>query len=154
MSKVSVQFLGSGDAFESEGRFQRCIYVNAGDVSLLLDCGASSLIAMKRFEINPSSADIILLTHLHGDHFGGIPFFVLDAQLISYRMKPLLIAGLTGLESRIREAMEVLFPGSSHNQQKFDIEFIEFTNGEVKKVGSVAVTPIRLYMQVALRLMR
>ena len=52
----------------------------------LVDCGASSLIAMRRFGVAPNDIDMILLTHFHGDHFGGIPFFVLDAQLISIRM--------------------------------------------------------------------
>jgi len=32
MSKVSLQFLGSGDAFGSGGRFQTCIYVDAGNI--------------------------------------------------------------------------------------------------------------------------
>ena len=45
---VQVRFVGSGDAFGSGGRFQACILLHApghnGDV--LLDCGASSLIAL------------------------------------------------------------------------------------------------------------
>jgi ribonuclease BN (tRNA processing enzyme) len=141
MSKVNVQFLGSGDAFGSGGRFQTCIHVDEGTVRFLLDCGASSLIAMKRWGVNPSLIDIILLTHLHGDHFGGLPFFVLDAQLISRRTRPLVVAGPPGLELRIRDAMEALFPGSSRVQQKFPLEFIDLTDGNVTRIGPLAVTP-------------
>jgi ribonuclease BN (tRNA processing enzyme) len=141
MSKVSVQFLGSGDAFGSGGRFQTCIYVDAGIVRFLLDCGASSLIAMKRYGVDPSLVDIILLTHLHGDHFGGLPFFVLDAQLISRRTKPLVIAGPPGLEMRIRDAMEVLFPGSSIVTQKFSVDFIELNDKKATRIGSLVVKP-------------
>ena len=80
---VRVQFLGSGDAFGSGGRFQACIHVHAPYTNLLLDCGASSVIAMKRFGVAPNDIDAILISHVHGDHFGGIPFFILDAQFLS-----------------------------------------------------------------------
>ncbi len=144
MSQVNLQFLGSGDAFGSGGRFQTCIYVDNGTVRFLLDCGASSLMAMKRWGVNPSLIDIILLTHLHGDHFGGFPFLVLDAQLISRRTRPLVVAGPPGLESRICDAMEVLFPGSSHVQQKFSLKFVELTDGDVTRIGPLVVTPYRV----------
>ena len=67
MAEVSVQFLGTGDAFGSGGRLQTCFYVDAGAVRFLLDCGTSSLIALKRRELSTSQVDVILLTHLHAD---------------------------------------------------------------------------------------
>lgn len=141
MRTVNVRFLGSGDAFGSGGRLQTCIYVDDGRVRFLLDCGASSLIAMRRWGVDPSVIETILLTHFHGDHFGGLPFFVLDAQLISRRTRPLVVAGPPGLESRIRDAMEFLFPGSSRVQLKFPIQFVELTDGKATRIGSLAVTP-------------
>jgi len=141
MGTVNVQFLGSGDAFGSGGRLQTCIYVDAGTVRFLLDCGASSLIAMKHWGVDPSLIDIILVTHLHGDHFGGLPFFLLDAQLVSGRTRPLVVVGPPDLESRIRDAMEVMFPGSSRVQRKFSLEFVEIAEGNVTRIGPLAVTP-------------
>jgi len=140
MSEVTVQFLGSGDAFGSGGRYQACIHVRSPSASFLLDCGASSLIAMRRFGVEPNDVDAILLSHLHGDHFGGLPFFVLDAQLVSKRTRPLVVAGPPGLESRIREAMEVLFPGSSQVQQKFPLQFVELVDGSARRIGGLTVT--------------
>ena len=137
---VRVQFLGTGDAFGSGGRFQTCIYVQSDTEHLLIDCGASSLVAMKRFGVDPSLVDIILLTHLHGDHFGGLPFFVLDAQF-SRRTRPLVVAGPSGLERRIREAMETLFPGSSGTPQRFNLEFVELHDRDATAIGSLLVTP-------------
>lgn len=69
MADVSVTFLGSGDAFGSGGRFQTCILVTSSTIRVLLDCGASSLIAMKKQGISPATIEAIFVTHLHGDHY-------------------------------------------------------------------------------------
>jgi ribonuclease BN (tRNA processing enzyme) len=138
---VSVQLLGSGDAFGSGGRFQTCFAVTAGPERYLIDCGASSLIAMRTFGVQPVSITAIVLTHLHGDHFGGIPFFLLDAQFYSKRAAPLIIAGPPGTPRRITEAMDVLFPGASAVRQKFPVDYVEWADGVRVRVGSAWVTP-------------
>lgn len=139
-TRVELTFLGSGDAFGSGGRYQACIFVRAPQTSFLLDCGASSLIAMKRFGIEPGAIDTIIVSHLHGDHFGGLPFFILDAQLVTRRTRPLIIAGPPGLAERTRQAQEVLFPGSSQTRQKFAIEYVELVPGQATPLGALTVT--------------
>ena len=141
MGEVNVRFLGSGDAFGSGGRFQTCIYVRCEATHLLIDCGTSSLVAMKRFGVDPSLVDTILLSHLHGDHFGGLPFFIMDAQFVSRRRKPLVVAGPPGLEARIFEAMEVLYPGSSQTQREFVLKFVELSEETATTVAPLVVTP-------------
>ena len=140
MSEVSVRFLGSGDAFGSGGRFQTCIYARYDATHFLIDCGASSLTAMRQFEVEPSLIDTILLTHLHGDHFGGLPFFILDAQYVSERKKPLVVAGPPGLEDRTNEAMEVLYPGSSRIERGFVLKFVELFGETETRVGPLVIT--------------
>lgn len=141
MGEVSLQFLGSGDAFGSGGRFQTCIYVRAEATHLLIDCGASSLIAMKRFGVDSLHVDTILLSHLHGDHFGGVPFFIMEAQYVLRRRKPLVVAGPPGLEARILEAMEVLYPGTSQTHKPFTLEFVELPDETATTVEPLVVTP-------------
>ena len=78
---MRLQFLGSGDAFGSGGRFNTCFHLeraNRGNV--LIDCGASSMVAIRKWGVDPNAISTVLVTHLHGDHFGGLPFFLLDAQ--------------------------------------------------------------------------
>jgi ribonuclease BN (tRNA processing enzyme) len=117
------------------------MYVRSDATHFLIDCGASSLVAMKRFEVNPSLIDVILVTHLHGDHFGGLPFFILDAQYVSRREKPLIVAGPPGLKDRTNEAMEVLYPGTSQTQREFALEFVELAAELSTTVGALVVTP-------------
>ncbi len=144
METVQVRFLGSGDAFGSGGRLQTCIWIRASTSTFLVDCGASSLIALRRWGMAPNDIDTILLTHLHGDHFGGIPFFVLDAQLISKRSRPLVIVGPSGTQRRVVAAMDIFFPGSSQVQQKFSLEIREFASDQPQTLGDVIVTAYRV----------
>ncbi|WP_227356836.1 MBL fold metallo-hydrolase [Haladaptatus salinisoli] len=144
MSETTITFAGSGDTLGSGGRLQTCIHTDADSTQFLLDCGASSLPALKRHEIDLNAIDAILLTHLHGDHFGGIPFFVLDAQLVSKRTDPLIIAGPPGTEKRVRAAMDVMFPGLSEVNQEFEISYVELEDREETMVGSLRVTPYRV----------
>lgn len=122
--RLDLTFLGSGDAFGSGGRFQTCLHVTAPGLTLLLDCGASSLVAMKRAGVDPSAVGLVVLTHLHGDHFGGIPFLILDGQF-ARRTLPLVIAGPAGVRTRIEAAMEVMFPGSTAVARRFSVEYVE-----------------------------
>lgn len=140
MAQLELRFLGSGDAFGSGGRFQACIHVRAGGTELLLDCGASSLIAMRRFGVDPAGVDAVLVTHLHGDHFGGLPFLLLDAQF-GHRRRPLVVAGPPGVEARVQAAMEVLFPGSSAVPREFALTFVEWAERRPVHVGAATVTP-------------
>jgi hypothetical protein len=61
------------------------------------------------------------LSHTAAGPGGGLPFFILDAQF-SHRTDPLTIAGPPGLEERVRDAIEVLFAGSSRTEQRFPID--------------------------------
>ena len=140
MDPVKVRFLGTGDAVGSGGRFQACIQVLAGDQNFLIDCGATSLTALKRFGVDPASIDLILVSHLHGDHFGGIPFLVIDAQF-GRRVRPLQVAGPPGIATRIQEALEVFFPGSSQTRRKFETKVYEIPEGGNTLLGALAVRP-------------
>ncbi len=125
MGKVTLQFLGSGDAFGHGGSLQPCLLVNTPQTRFLLDCGATAMISLHRFGVEPNSLDMVLVSHLHGDHFGGLPFFILDAQLHSKRTEPLIVAGPAGTPERLRQAMEVNFPGSSGVTRRFELQTVE-----------------------------
>lgn len=142
---MQLQFVGCGDAFGSGGRFNTCFHVTGRRANFLIDCGASSLIAMKKLGISQNEIQAILFTHFHADHFGGLPFFMLDSQFFSKRTAPLVIAGPEGLEDWYLRVMETAFPGSSKTKQKFDLELIELADRETTVIGDIEVTPFRVH---------
>jgi ribonuclease BN (tRNA processing enzyme) len=137
---MQLRFVGCGDALGSGGRANSCFHVTGNNANFLIDCGASSLPALKRLEIISDDIDLILITHFHGDHFGGLPFLLLDAQF-TRRTRPLVIAGPEGIETRLARLMEALFEHSSRTKQRFDLSVVALTPEESRSFGAVTVTP-------------
>lgn len=104
---VKIRFLGTGNAFADGGRSHACIHLEATGASLLLDCGGSSLPAIKR-ALDPATIQAIAISHLHGDHFGGVPYFLME-QYFAGRKAPLAIGGPRELQQRSTRAGEALY---------------------------------------------
>lgn len=136
-----VQFIGSGDAFGSGGRFQTCILFEVQGKRILIDCGASSLISMRARGIDPNSIDLIVLTHLHGDHCAGVPFLLLDAMAGARRKRPLRVAGPQGSKRHLQQLFALMWPGSEALQPRFDYRCEELSLGQPNLVDEVNVTP-------------
>jgi ribonuclease BN (tRNA processing enzyme) len=141
---LRLQFVGSGDAFGSGGRFNTCFRVERPSGDFLIDCGASTLIAFRKLGIDPNTIGTIFISHLHGDHFGGLPFFILDAQFYSRRQAPLTLVGPPTFKARLWDAMEVFFPGSSTAARKFEIEVQEIAPGTTSMVNGIAVSAVEV----------
>ncbi len=137
---MRIRFAGSGDAFGSGGRLQTCIHLSECEQTLLVDCGATSLVALKQQGLDPNAVDAVVLTHLHGDHFGGLPFLILDGQF-SGRSAPLRVAGPPGTGARLTETMEALFPGSAATPARFEVEVTELAlDGTPARLGAATVS--------------
>jgi ribonuclease BN (tRNA processing enzyme) len=116
---MRLTVVGSGDAFGSGGRSNTCFWLETAKGNLVVDFGASSLPALKARKLDANAIDAIVLSHLHGDHFGGLPFLLLDYQFLARRERPLLIAGPPGTCARLDAAMEVFFPKSTGTKWRF-----------------------------------
>ena len=137
---MQLRFVGCGDALGSGGRFNTCFHVTGAHANFLIDCGASSLPALKRLGIAREDIDLILITHFHGDHFGGLPFLLLDAQF-TRRSRPLVIAGPQGIETKLANLMEALFEHSSKTKQRFDLSVVALEPEQSRTFGEVKVIP-------------
>ncbi len=123
---MRIKFLGTGDAFCSGGRYQTCFLVELNDYNFLIDCGATSLLALRSAGVDFNHIDAIVLSHFHGDHYGGIPFLLLQANFVSSRSSPLKIFGPPGVADRVGDLMETLYPRVRVDQLSFAVDFDEY----------------------------
>jgi ribonuclease BN (tRNA processing enzyme) len=126
---MKITIVGSGDAFGSGGRLNTCFRIETLGRDLLLDCGASSLPALKAQGVDPNAIDGVMLSHLHGDHFGGLVFLVMDGHFLSRRARPLLIAGPPGTRERLDAALEIFFPRSTTIAWRYPWQVVEIVPG-------------------------
>ena len=124
-STVHIQFLGTGDAFGSGGLDQTCFLVRTATRHILVDCGCSALVSLKKHGIDHIDIDVILVSHLHGDHYGGIPFFLME-QNFSKRTKPLVIVGPPTIKRSVEQLAGSLFAGSSRSSSPFPVNYAEY----------------------------
>lgn len=116
------------------------IHVSTGGTQFLIDCGASALIGLKRHKLRPADISHALISHLHGDHFGGLPFLIRETQIAAPRTTPFTIAGPTGLRRCVTAALEALFPGAAQVPLTFPLKFVELPPFSVVTLGDLRVT--------------
>lgn len=143
---VQLTFLGTGDAFASHGRFQSGYFIDACGCQILMEAGPTVLCAMKRNGVAPADLDLVVISHLHGDHFGGLPFLILEYLWESPRDKPLKIAGPPQLEQRTWRLFNTMFPFSSGDldRVKRNLEFVELEPEGTARFGNVEVECLRV----------
>jgi ribonuclease BN (tRNA processing enzyme) len=141
---MHLQFIGCGDAFGSGGRFNTCFHLVGNRINALIDCGATSLVALNKLAIERNDIDVIFISHFHADHVGGVPFFILEASHVLKRERPLTIAGPPGLKARFPELMECAFPGTKTMQPRFPLTLLDLEIGQRSEAGPIGVTPFRV----------
>jgi ribonuclease BN (tRNA processing enzyme) len=141
---MRLTVIGSGDAYGSGGRFNTCFLLESARATLLIDCGATSLVGLKTRGIDPTCVDAVILSHLHGDHFGGLPFLFLDAQFLTLRQRPLLIAGPPGTRARLDAALEVLFPGVTKFKWRFPWQVLEIEPGQPRDILGYSLATVEV----------
>lgn len=108
---VVVDLLGSGNAFLPSGRLHSFLLI---DKHIIVDCPPTALASLRKAKISPADIDIILITHVHGDHVFGFPNFLLERKYISDRSqeKTLTIAGSKIVRERLTLLCNLAYPGS------------------------------------------
>jgi ribonuclease BN (tRNA processing enzyme) len=138
---VRVTFLGTGSAFSDGGRYHSAYLIQSPRGSLLLDCGPTALASLKRLDLPTSQIDQILLSHFHGDHFAGLPFFFLEYVYVRPRSRPLVIAGPPGVKGIVNRLFETMYCDSASEPLPYSIEYIETVPHQKLLLGGIEIIP-------------
>ena len=132
---MELTVLGCGDAFGSGGRNNTSFMITAANEHVLLDCGASTLIRLRHEKVDLEEISTIIISHFHGDHYGGIPFILISSLFEKPRRNPLTIVGPKGVEEKVKILQEAMYVGTRNKLADLDITFIEYSQGEELVLG-------------------
>ncbi len=141
--RVGVTLLGTGDAFASGGRLQAGYLVEVGGKRVLLEAGPSILPALKQNQVATDTLDLLIVSHLHGDHFGGLPFLFLEYMWEVPRKRPLVIVGPRNLEQRTWILMRTMFSRFKLEGIRKKLHFKVLDPGKSIRVAGMKVSAIR-----------
>lgn len=135
---IDVCLLGCGGMMPLPYRHLTSLMVRYNGMSILVDCGEGTQIALRKKGWSPKPIDIMLFTHYHADHISGLPGMLLNMGNAD-RTEPLLIVGPRGLE-RVVNSLRVIAP-----ELPFKIEFRELSEEEEElNFGDLRVKAFRL----------
>ena len=141
---MRLTIIGCGDAFGAGGQLQTSFHVRSNRTTFLIDCGVSTLLGMRRLRLATSDIDMVCISHLHGDHFGGLPWLLIDALYGCKRTRPLVVTGPRDIEARFIAAAEALYPDLTKSPRGFDLEFVEYAEQVPLTLNGVSITPFEV----------
>ncbi|MBQ6069426.1 MAG: ribonuclease Z [Bacteroidales bacterium] len=98
--------LGSGAAIPTAARHCSGQAVNINGFRILLDCGENTQTQIRVFHQRLQAIKLICITHLHGDHFFGLPGLISSMHLCG-RKEPLDIFAPTGIAQAMQTLIEI-----------------------------------------------
>ncbi len=145
MARVRLTFLGSADAFSGAGRGNSCYLIEDRHGTVAVDFGPTAMRALRSMGMGSEDLDGVLLTHLHGDHFGGLHLLFIDARYRVARKRPLVVAGPPGTRSTVRKWIEIGWGLAGRRRPPFRIEYVEYRPGSTLTIlgRKVTVFPAR-----------
>ena len=100
-SRIDWRILGCSAAIPAPGQYPSAQSIRVGGTLMLIDCGEGTQIRIREVGLRGATFDVILISHLHGDHVFGLPG-LMSSWTLQGRSKPLVVVGPAGLETFLR----------------------------------------------------
>ena len=142
MSNCTVTVLGSSNAFNSAGRGNSCYWVHDHLGHYVVDFGPTAPLKCQNLKMPLDQLDAVYITHLHGDHIGGLATLMLDLNYVQNRTRSLKVAGPKGTRARLELLYRVMYPGVLPENLNFQIEYQEWDRSDEQEVFGRTVKSI------------
>ena len=97
---MKLTILGCSSAFPKNNSFTSSQLLEINGKCFLIDCGEGTQVQLRRYGVKLNSIENIFISHLHGDHFFGLPGLISTLKLLG-RTKPLNVYGPKGIKKAI-----------------------------------------------------
>ena len=123
---MRIVFLGTGGSFPTKERNVGAVALQIGGDVFLFDCGEGTQRQLLYTSLSFMKIKRIYISHLHGDHFFGLPGLV-QTMGLNQRKEPLVILGPTGSKDHFEGLMNTGF-----GFNPYEIQLRELPDGHVE----------------------
>jgi len=113
-----LTILGTSSATPTRHRFPSSQYLRMDGEYFLIDCGEGTQMRLVQYNLRMQKIKTILISHLHGDHFFGLPGLLTSMSLFG-RTEPLTLVGPAPLDSLLQHTLE-----ASDSRLTFPLNFV------------------------------
>lgn len=122
---ITLTFLGTGSAVPPLNRQQACMALRHGFGLIIFDCGEGAQYALRKNQISTTKELIVCITHLHSDHFLGLPGLLASFELLN-REDGITILGPKHVAQLVQNLMIANFVKTT-----YQISVVELEPGEL-----------------------
>ncbi|MDR1405112.1 MAG: ribonuclease Z [Candidatus Methanoplasma sp.] len=134
---LDILFLGTGASIPSRDRGMPAVAVRCGTETVLFDCGEGTQRQMMVSPFSFMKIKGIFITHMHGDHFLGLPGLI-QTMGLSGRKEKLFVCGPEGLSDAVNTFLSIC-----EGEIGYDLETIDMVSGDRLAFGGFSVTAFR-----------
>lgn len=103
---MNITILGNNSALPAYNRFPTCQVVEIDGVSVMVDCGEGAQVLMQQYKVSRSRLKHIFISHLHGDHYFGLPGLLNSMSLLG-RTEALYLYAPFALQKILDQVLDV-----------------------------------------------
>ena len=138
---MKLTILGCFSASPTKDSFPSAQILEIGGLNVLIDCGEGTQIQLRKYGIKFNSIEHIFISHLHGDHFFGLPGLISTFRLLG-RTKPLNIYGPIGIKKAITLMLKLGNSWTNYDLRFTELNSLNSVNLLEKKKFSVHTIPL------------
>jgi len=131
---MRMVFLGTGGSFPTKERNVGAVALQIGADVFLFDCGEGTQRQLLYTSLSFMKIKRIYISHLHGDHFFGLPGLV-QTMGLNQRKEPLMILGPTGSKAHFEGLMDIGF-----GYYPFEIQLRELHDQHTESADELTIT--------------
>lgn len=139
-----VTILGNNSAQPAYGRHPAAQVVTLNQHQFLIDCGEGTQMQMAQYKIRHSRLQYILISHLHGDHYFGLPG-LLNSMALAGRTQDLFLFAPAPLEFLLQQIFE-----TAGTQLPYKLIFQPLTEeAELADTGQFTIACFKAYHRIS-----
>lgn len=135
---MELVFLGTGASWPSVERNVPAVALKRGSEIVLFDCGEGTQRQFQRSAVSYMQVNKICISHLHADHYLGIPGLV-QTMALNERKETLHFLGPPGLRTLLEDQRVVARPRERAKDWGFKVEVHEMKSGDELKFPGYAL---------------